>query len=289
LCFFSDCCEKMKSFAVVAFALVAACVAEEAILLPNQDVTHVVIPKGSNHVLYQWKESKMGYVYGEGCFGYVKVYQKRTNDINPVTDTMYTMFNLSAPIHRMKFTAGNYIAFYVDEAKDDGPDGINGALYLAAATSEEDRDKLLPDTKDEYVSIKIAMNTNTATLTWESTGEDNTTIYRKDIPLKDFDRDTDFPPERYYQSACSAHLWMKFDEDATKNVKIQSPSGKITAVTQVHGVTEKDATIVAITTEFKNIPKPFPRSYKFVILGGASTTVLSTLALLLLLASVLLI
>jgi len=280
----------MKAFAVVAFALVAICVAEEVpLLLPNEDVTHVVIPKGSDHVLYQWKESKEAQVYAEGCFGNVKVYLKRTNDINPVTDGYYSMFNSSTPIHTMKFNAGWYIAFYVDEAKDDGPDGINGAVYLAAAMSKDKLNKLLPDTKDEYVEIKIAMNTHTATLTWESTGVDNTTIYRKDLPLKNFDRKTDFPPERYYQTACSAQLWMKYDEDATKGVKIQNPSGKVTALTQIHDITEKDVTIVAITTEFKNDPNPLPRSYKFVILGSASTTVLSTLALFLLLASVLLI
>ena len=279
----------MKAFVVFAFALVAICVAEDVLLLPNRDVTHVVIPKGSDHVKYQWKESKNAFVYAEGCFGTIKVFHKSTPDISPVTDSPYTIFNASAPIHKLTFFPGHYVAFYVDEAKNEGPDGINGAIYIAAGTSEKERDELLPDTKDEYVEIKIAMNTNTATLTWASTGEDNTTVYRKDVPLKNFDKETDFPPENYYQTACSAKLWLKYDEDATKNVKTQNPSGKVTALTQVHGVTEKDITIVAIVTEFKNDPNPFPRAYKFVLLGSASTTVLSTLALLFLLVSVLLI
>jgi len=278
----------MKAFVVVALALAAVCLADVPVI-ENEGVTHVVIPKGAKGVVYRWPQSKSGLVYAEGCFGVIKLYQKSTNDINPVTDKIYTIFNETAPVHKMTFLPGYYIGFFVDEANDDGPDSINGAMYIAAATTEEKRNKLLPSTMNEYVEINIAMNSHKATLTWQSTGEDNTTVYRKDISLKTYDKQKDFPPERYYQTACSAQLWLKYDEDATKGVKFQNPGSQITAFTQVHDITEKDVTIVAIVTEFKNAELPFPRAYKFVALGAASTTVLSTLAFVLLLVSVLLI
>jgi len=283
----------MKAFVFVALAVIAVCcAAEDFPVLYTDNVTHIVIPKGKNLAIYKWPKDVMGYGYGEGCYGTVKMYQKKTFDINPAYDDVYTTFNEQKFIHlvTIKNSAdGYYVGFAVDEAKDDGPEGINGAIDFVFTTVKDGYKQYVPETFDQKVGMNINLNSNTATLTWTSSGTDNTIVYRKDKSLKSYDPSKDFPPVNYYQTGCSAKLWMEKDDVATGEVVIKRANDKYTGAVQLKGITKKDVAMVAITTEKKDVPYPFTASYDFVALGAASTKVISSVALFFLLISVLLI
>jgi len=263
-------------------------------VIVNDEVNHIIIGKDQKGVVYQWIQKSDGYSYAEICFGgVINMYQKATSDINPATDTPYAVFSAAgegkSPIWYMNLTGGFYYGFYAVDGKNDGPDGINGAIDLFISTSYDKMKQMIPGTPGNIVSMKISLNSGTATLTWESTGVDSTKIYRKDVSKNEYSPDKWFPPQSYHMTGCSAKLWMKVDEEATKAVKIQHPNEKYTGLVQLTGINDKTVTLVAVTTEKKDVTNPFIRSYDFVALGTASTTILSSLALLLLLVSVLII
>jgi len=276
-------------FVYVALAVLFAaycCVADEFV---NDDVNHIIIAADQEGAVFQWKQGSVGYAYCEACFGTIKMFQKRTSDINPATDEPYCTFDSSFPIWEINLTANYYYGFYPTDTSNSGPNGINGALDLFVSTDVNKRTEMIPGTPGKIVDMKISMNSGTATLTWESTGVDNTTLYRKDVPLKDYSKEAWYPPPSYYMTGCSAKLWMTVDAEATAAVQISHADEKYTGLVKVTGINDKTVTIVAVTTEKKDIQNPFTRSYDFVALGAASTTIVSTLALLLLLVSVLII
>jgi len=277
---------------VVGLALLAVCYATEPLALLSDTVTHVIIPPGADHVTYFWQSDHKGFCYAEACYNHIKVYKKATNDIDPLVDNVYTQFSDETPILKFALpasTSGIYIAFYVDEANDQGPDGINGAVDFAIGRDEDAMNALIPNTFDGMIQIQIAMNSNLATLTWQADPNDATAIYRKDVLIKDFNRDTDFPPVGYYENGCSAKYFMTKDDDATSNVHISHPDQNYKGVTQIHQIREDTMTLVAITTEKKDEAVPFTGSYMFLTIGSASSAVLSVAALFFLLVSVLLI
>jgi len=280
----------MKFVCVALAVVVAACCCSAVEEIANDDVTHVVVGADQEGIIFQWKQNAIGYSYAEACFGEtINVYQKRTSDINPATDTPYCYFDAQYPIYLINLTGNYYYGFFPVNGGNSGPNGINGALDIYVSTSYEKMNEMIPATPGNVVDMKISMNSGTATLSWESTGVDNTSIYRRDVPVSEYTPETWFPPKKYYMTGCSAKLWMALDEAATNDVKIQHPDQKYTGVTQVTGINAKTVSIVAVTTEKKDLANPFTRAYDFVALGdSASTTVLSSLALLLLLASVLL-
>jgi len=279
----------MKSIIVLSLILIALCYADDVPSLLSDSVLHLVIPKGKDHVTYHWTQNVAAHVYGEGCFGDVKVYRKYSNDINPVTDE-YFIFDDEHPMNKFTISAGFYVAFYVDKINNDGPDGINGAVDFVISTSDAGVSALIPNTFDEDVSIAMAARTASATLTWETEKDSKTTIYRKDYRLKEFNEGNDFPPAKYYNTGCSAKLWMDKDKDATKNVVIQHPNDHTyNGVVKVEQVDDDKVVIVAVTVKQKEVDDAFIASYKFVRLNSSSTTALSTMALLILILSFLLI
>jgi len=280
----------MKAFVFVAFALSAVSYAAVTPLVPNS-VAHVVIPKDTDHVTFKWDStSSVCHFVGHACYGVVDVYQKYTNDINPVTDKVFTTFESGRSIHKGNFSAGFYVAFYVREVTNAGPDGINGAVDLAIGYDAAGTDKIVPEFYSKTVDIQISRGSKAATLSWDliKDDDDKTFVYRKDINTKDYKEDVDNPPEGYYQTACSAKYWMNLDEEATEAVKHQYLDDHDVGVVQVNDVTEKKTTIVAILKERK-IADPFTDSFSFVTLESASSAALSVLALALLIISVLLI
>jgi len=281
----------MKALFVVGVALLAVCFAEEVLPFVSDDVNHVVIPKGTDHVTYFWQSSHRGYCYAEACYNSIKMYKKESNDIDPFVDIdkLYVEFNETFSVIKIVLPAapsGLYLGFYVDEANDEGPEGINGAVDFAVGKDSESMNALIPNTFDGMIDPLITMNSHFATLSWQTNPDDVTTIYRMDTPVKKY---TGFPPERYYDNGCSAKYFMTKDDDATKNITTSRPADVYMASTQVQGIYEDRMTVVAITTEMKDKAVPFTGAYKFLFLGSASSAVLSVAALFFLLVSVLLI
>jgi len=281
----------MKVFGICLVAITIACCCAAIDELVYNEVTHIIVGSGSTRAIYQWKQRTEGTAYAEACYGRrIIVYAKATSDINPKTDAPWANFSSEdkIPIQILVFTPGWYYAFYSEDTDDKGPNGINAALDIIVGTDEDNVRSMLPGIPSKIVEMKISMNAGTATLTWESTGVDNTTIYRKDVPLSDYSEAKWFPPSPYYMTACSAKYWMAVDEEATKNVKIQHPDQKYTGLVQLSGINKNTVTLVAVTTE-KKVENPFTLAYDFVALGAASSTIISAMALLLLLVSVLII
>jgi len=278
---------KVISIVVIAMMIASSCLAIEE--LRNKNVTHIIIPKDEHLAIYQWNQGSQGYARIEACYGEkIVVYAKRTSDISPETDAPYATFSKTIPIYEMNFTAHWYYGFYVEDASNQGPEGINGALDTVISTDEEELKNLIPETPKNVITIKLSMSSGSATLTWQSTGVDNTKIYRKDIKKSDYSKESCFPPASYYMTGCSAKLWMNIDEKATDAVQIQHSGATPTGLVQVDGIEKNTVTLVGVLTE-KNLPDPFVRAYDLAALSAASTTILSTLALVLLFLSVLLI
>jgi len=272
---------------IVAMMIASSCLAAEELL--NDNVTHVIIPENEHLVVFQWMQDSEGYGRIEACYGEtIVMFAKRTSDIFPDSDEPYATFNKLYPIYDVNFTAKWYYGFYVKDATNEGPNGINGALDIVVSTEEGTLKDMVPETPGNVVSMTIAMNSGTATLTWESTGVDKTKIYRKDYKASQYSSDTCFPPQSYYLTGCSAKLWMTLDEEATAGVKMTHTDEKWTGLVVVSGINKDTVTLTAVTTE-KDAPNSFVRAYDMAALGAASTTVISVIALALLFLSVLII
>jgi len=274
-----------KLYVCIALAIIAACCVGESPELPNNAVTHAVIGRDQTGVTYRYNEKAQGLGYVESCYGSViNIYRKSTDDINPATDAPWVTMNISVPIYEIPLNHGWYYGFFVPDKNNAGPDGINGAVDIAVTNDGVEPSSIVPRIPDKVVGIKIAMSSGVATLTWKSTGTDNTFVYRKDVPMSQYTPAAWFPPPNYYCTACSAKYWMTKDDTATGKIKITGENG----VVQVDGINDKTVTLVAITTEMK-VPNAFATAYDFVALGAASTTIISTVALILLVFSVLVI
>jgi len=278
---------KVLNAIVLAVMIATCCVAVEEI--KNDALNHVVIPSGQKGVVYQWKQKSQGFAHAEACYGRrINVYQKATPDINPETDKVYANFTNEIPILILPLTSNWYIGFFAVDTDNKGPNGINGAVDFVVSTDEDKMNDLIPKIPSKLVEMKLSLNSGTATLSWDSTGHDKTTIYRKDIKMKDYNKDKDFPPSAYYMTGCSAKLWLTVDTQATDAVKIQRHDDKVTGIVQLNGIKDDLITIAAVTTT-KDSSDSFIAAYDFVALGAASTTIVSVAALLVLLVSVLII
>jgi len=278
---------EMKASFVVLAVIAACAVAVDEI--PFETLTHIVVGSGSTGAVYQWKQNTYGSAYAEACYGNtIYVYRKNTVDINPKTDKVWANFTADSPILVLTFQPNWYYGFFPVDLDNKGPNGINAAVDIIAAATEERMYELVPSTPGNVVNMKISADAKSATLTWSSTGVDNTTVYRKDVDAKEYSEGAWFPPHSYYMTGCSVQLWMNYDETATKAVQVQHSGEKCTGLVHIDGMEKKKVTLIAITTQ-KKVVDPFIRAYDVVALGAASSTIISSVALVLLLLSVLLI
>jgi len=279
-------CEKMKSIVFVGFVLLAVCFAAPIPII-SDTVVHVVIPKDSDRVVYQWTGDVDAVTHSTACYGEIDVYYSKDESITPETGKYFFTYNAEKPIHtKAGFPKHYYILFVAKDKSNSGPGGINGAVDMAVSTSVEGMNAMLPDVFDGKVGISIG--SKSATLTWKATAADDIKVYRKDYAVKDYDSKKDFPPARYYQTGCSAKLWLNYDEAATNSVQYKHSEDEHTGVVTVKDTSTEKAVIVSITSE-KKIANSFTNTYKYVVVGSASSTVLSMVALFCLLLSILLI
>lgn len=258
----------MRKFVLFCFVGLIAIAAAETV--PEEKVTEVKIPLGTNQVTISCSmtEKKLFYIYVTSCFGDLKFYLSGGSPLDPYAVDPTHIPTASAP-DAFKTISGGQTAYLVVVAKNVTSEFYSGNTAVVNVLCTTDKSKFYPSYGQKSVTSSINLKSETATLTYSQTGEEQYSyaIYRHEFPKSEYKKSLHCPPPYLYYSDCSSALWMTSDYKQNSDISFDSKGHRATV--SIKEITKTKTTLAGIFyANRSDIPKTF---LTYIALNGANT------------------